>query len=156
MIFRLRIKLFAELAKIETLQEITLPSQYWIGLSSSDEWKKALDRSRVVQLGGLPLDFLDQLSAQVLQRLTFIEVYLYYFGLKIPLTHPQVPKLRPRPSAEAWQKLLSVTHLQDLVLGPSYDLTDYTRVLGIIGKLRNLQTLRLAFHLHYWALVIRI
>ena len=68
------------------MQEITLPARPWNEISTSGECKEALDRSRVVQLGGLPLHFLDWLSPQVLQRLTSIKVYSYYSGLKSPLT----------------------------------------------------------------------
>ena len=70
------------LTKIETLQEITLQPLHWNALGNSDEWKEALDCSRVVQLGGLPLNLLNQLSARVLQRLTSIKVYSYYPGLE--------------------------------------------------------------------------
>ena len=73
-----------ELTKIDTLREIALPSQHWLRISNSEGWKENLDRSRVVQLGGLPLHLLDQLSARVLQRLTSIEVDTYYTGLSTP------------------------------------------------------------------------
>lgn len=69
---------------METLQEITLPTQRWSDISISDEWKEALDRSRVVQLGGLSLYLLGHLSARVLQRLTSIKVCSCYMGLKAP------------------------------------------------------------------------
>lgn len=82
--FDFRINLFMELTKIETLQEIRLPSQHWDLISNSEGWKEALDRSRVVQLGGLPLRLLDRLSARVLQRLTTVKVCTYYNGLHAP------------------------------------------------------------------------
>ena len=70
-----------ELTKIDTLQEIRLPFQHWIRISNYEGWKEDLDRSRVVQLGGLPLHLLGRLSARVLQRLASIKVYTYYTGL---------------------------------------------------------------------------
>lgn len=76
--------MFTELTKIDTLQEITLPSQHWDHISNSKGWVEALDRSRVVQLGGLPLRLLDRLSARVLQRLTSVKVYTYYVGPNAP------------------------------------------------------------------------
>lgn len=77
-------KLFVELTKIETLQEITLPPKHWNLISNFDGWKEALDRSRVVQLGGLPLPHLDRLSARILQRLISIKVYPYFTELDTP------------------------------------------------------------------------
>jgi len=73
-----------ELTKIETLQEITLPSHHWDLISNSDGWKEALDRSRVVRLGGLPLHLLARLSARILQRLRSIKVFTYFIGPNAP------------------------------------------------------------------------